>query len=322
MSGNFQELVLEVSDSKPVQSTSTAGEESSLSKAGVHPFTYKIAPRSQQHKAGQKAAEPLLSEQSVRVSDAVFSQTHDAFAASTSKAGELLLTNQEAGRRLRFSLARLGRIRKLEDSDRDNSLFYLSEFPTYPARRSFGSLSRGRLTFECPVRFTTLRDIMVLQNHLVILATKSILIYSLRSGDLCTDFLEVKLSSIGIRSKRKQYRHLRYSSNAVILYSKRFGGKTYFLRADHLLLGKVTFADIRLVSAMQRIPGDKYAEFPIVDTLHLESEKDVWTNVVLMKYPESHLLRFFTYNMINSRSEIASTSSFSLTDLLDFRLFL
>lgn len=172
------------------------------------------------------------------------------------------------------------------------------------------------------MRYTTLKDFLVVQNHLVILARKSLLVFNLKSGDLCGDFLEVRLSSVGIRLKRKEYKRIQYSSNAIILYPKRFGGKTIFLRGDHLLLGKVTFADIRLVSAMQRVPGDKYAGFPIVDTLHLESEKDVWTNVVLMKYPESNLLRFFAYNMINSRTEIASTSSFSLMDLLDFRLFL
>lgn len=163
---------------------------------------------------------------------------------------------------------------------------------------------------------------IVVQNHLVLLGKISLFVFNLKSADLCADFSEVKLSSLGVHQGKKDYRKIHYSSNALILYPSKFGAKTLFLRADHLLQGKATAADIRLVSVMQRIPGDQYAGMHIVDTLHVESEKDVWTNVVLMKYPNSSNLRFFTYNMINSRAETASTSSFSLFDLLDFRLFL
>lgn len=129
--GNFQELVLEVSDSKPAQSNAKPGEESTLSKAGIHPFTYKITSRSQQQpKQPQvEGSASIVPESGVSVLDVTFSQTHDAFLASNSKSGEVFLSNPESGKRQRYRLARLGRILKLEDSDRDNSLFYLSRWP-------------------------------------------------------------------------------------------------------------------------------------------------------------------------------------------------
>lgn len=74
---------------------------------------------------------------------------------------------------------------KLEENVKDSSVLFGSKSFVKLATKSIGSVTKGRITFECHLVRERVKDFLIVRQSLVVLTKRALLIYNLKSNKFC-----------------------------------------------------------------------------------------------------------------------------------------